>query len=126
MQTALGLKNRKQAFRLVWAQLTIVSLATLCALIWGIKASYSIFIGGFIGIVPSLYFVFKAFKYVGAQSAQKVIKAFYVGAAVKLFLTIVLFIAVYLWVPVSMLGTLIGFTLVILVQLFAPIIVKTP
>jgi ATP synthase protein I len=52
---------------------------------------YSTLLGGLISAVPNSYFALQAFKYQGAQNADKVVKSFIRGELGKLVLTGLLF-----------------------------------
>ncbi len=125
MSQVLAQKGRSAAFKVVAIQFGVVLLASVIALIWGFKSSWSLFCGGLISILPSLLFTYKAFQHSGAQAAKQVMRSFYLGEALKFFLIIVLFVLVFKFLPVLAGACLIGFVLAVLTQLTAPAIVKT-
>jgi len=54
-------------------------------------AAYSILIGGLISAISNYFFAVQAFRYRGARNAQKVVKSFMKGEAVKIVITLLLF-----------------------------------
>lgn len=112
------------AIRLFWVQL----LATLVVSVIGLaminkQASLSIIIGGLISILPNAYFARMLFRYSGAIVAQKIVKSFYQGEAMKLLLTFSLFALVFKTFNVVPLAFMVGFMVAQLMFWFAPLIV---
>lgn len=77
--------------RLLLVQLAVAVLFPLVLLPFGTNAALSAAAGGLASLVPNLYFAFRAFRYSGARSAQKILRSFYSGEAVKLVLTALIF-----------------------------------
>ena len=71
----------------------------------------SFFLGGVINIIPSFLFGKIFFKNTGARAAKKIVKAFYWGETVKIFTTVLFFIAVFQWPEVKALPLFLGFIL---------------
>lgn len=70
--------------------------------------------------VPNAYFSFKAFRYRGARAAQKIVRAFYLGEAVKILLMGAGFALSFIYVePLSSRALFAGFITVYLVGLMA-------
>jgi len=92
---------------LLWQLVCCVFLA-LVALYFGVTASYSVLLGGFICLLPNCYFAYRAFQYEGARAAREIVKSFYRGEAGKMVLTALLFSAVFIWVkplrPLALMG----------------------
>lgn len=89
----------KPAFqRVVLAQ----SVATLVAGLIGAGVdwiwAYSALLGGFTAVIPNGYFAFRVFAHQGAQSAARIVRAFYWGEAAKLGLTVAMFCLVFVLV----------------------------
>jgi len=125
MSQSLINKGRAAAYRLVIIQAVSVLLASLVALYWGSVTGLSVFAGGMISVISSLVFAYKAFQHTGAQASKQVMRAFYIGEALKFFLFITLLVMVFLWLPLSAAACLIGFVISVLIQLTAPLVVKT-
>lgn len=70
--------------------------------------------------VPNAYFTFKAFQYRGARAAQKIVRAVYLGEAVKILLTSAGFALTFVYVePLSSGALFAGFILIYLTGLLA-------
>ncbi|MEZ5526256.1 MAG: ATP synthase subunit I [Gammaproteobacteria bacterium] len=83
-------------------------------------SAYSLLLGGMICTVPNAYFSFKAFRYRGARAAQKIVRAFYLGEAVKILLMGAGFALSFIYVePLSSRALFAGFITVYLVGLMA-------
>ena len=125
MANLLVAQGQKTALLIVATQASVVTLASMVALFWGIDVAYSVLIGGLIHVLPSLYFAIKVFKHAGAQAARQVVRAFYLGETLKIVFTIGLFIVVFMWIPVVVSACLVGYVLSVLMQMTTPFVVKT-
>lgn len=95
--------------------ITAVGYTTL-----GWIVAYSLLLGGMVCAIPNAYFSFKAFRYRGARAAQKIVRAFYVGEAVKIFLICAGFALSFVYVePLSSGALFAGFILVYIAGLLA-------
>lgn len=101
--------ERRNAFKLIGIQTIIVAILSALFLFSSIKSAYSVLLGGFCCILPSIYFAHKLFKYVGARMAKKAIAAFYLGEVIKLFMVGALSILVFKFVPIIPMSYFIGF-----------------
>ena len=82
--------------------------------------AYSLLLGGLICAVPNAYFTVKAFQYRGARAAQKIVRAFYLGEAVKILLICAGFALTFVYVePLSSGALFAGFIMTYLTGLFA-------
>jgi len=80
-------------------QLLVVSVAILMSfVIGGWKGAYSAGLGGFIYLLPQAYFAWRAFAHRGAQELRRIVTAFYLAEAVKIVISIGLFIVVFRFV----------------------------
>ncbi|OGT61531.1 MAG: hypothetical protein A3E85_05485 [Gammaproteobacteria bacterium RIFCSPHIGHO2_12_FULL_45_12] len=99
-----------QAYRMVAWQLAGVLLLAIVALpIGGQKTGLSVLAGGLAYGLANLFFVWRVFRYAGAQQMTQFIAAFFVGETLKLILSAMLFLMIVKYLPVSLLSTLIGF-----------------
>lgn len=86
---------RISAYNLVGFQALIAALmALIFFLMQGIEAAYSALQGGLIAALPNLVFAFLAFRYLTEGSADQARTSFMRGHALKILLTIGLFIGV--------------------------------
>tara|TARA_R110001592_G_scaffold309086_2_gene583146 strand:- start:30 stop:461 length:432 start_codon:yes stop_codon:yes gene_type:complete len=82
--------------------------------------AYSLLLGGMICAVPNAYFTVKAFRYRGARAAQKIVRAFYQGEAIKILLMSAGFALTFVYVePLSSGALFAGFILIYLTGLLA-------
>lgn len=108
-------------YKIIASQFVTVGLITTCgyALLGWISA-YSLLLGGLICAIPNAYFAIKAFEYKGARAAQKIVRAFYVGEAVKILLMCAGFALTFKFVqPLSTPAVFLGFVLVYVMGLIA-------
>ncbi len=79
-------------YKVIVAQLAATAfIAAVSLLFSGNVVAYSVLLGGLISALPNSYFAVQAFKYQGAQNADKVVKSFVRGELGKIGITIVLF-----------------------------------
>ena len=101
---------QQQAYQIVyWQTLGVIALA---ALVWpfaGTLHALSILAGGLAYCLPNLIFVWRVFRYAGAQQMNQFMAAFFAGEMIKLFLSGILFLLVVKYLPVSLLSVLVGF-----------------
>lgn len=103
-------KNQLLVRRLVIAQLILVLVLPLLCMAIDKVTAYSVLIGALIYFAPNLYFVYRAFKYRGARSAKMILRSFYAGESIKLFMTAILFGLTFALVkPISVLAVFAGF-----------------
>ena len=92
----------------------------------GWTSAYSLLLGGLICAVPNAYFTSKAFRYRGARAAQKIVRAFYVGEAVKILLMCAGFALTFNFVkPLSPTAVFSGFVVTYLTGLLVLVAVQT-
>jgi ATP synthase protein I len=85
---------QKAAFRLALWQVAITSAVAVCfGWFGGTGSAFSAAAGGGIGIVAGLYQALKMFRVDASASPDRFMMAAYVGEAVKILLTVALFIA---------------------------------
>lgn len=98
------LSAQKATKSILMIQLAItLSAATVCFFLLNAKAAYSAVVGGGISIIATLYFARQFLSSNVGLSALKIAKRFYIGEAVKLVLTAILFGIAILWLQVSFL-----------------------
>ena len=62
---------------------------------FSLQSGISAFLGGCVSVLPNAYFAKKLFHYQGAKAAQKIVKSFYQGEALKIGMSIALFACVF-------------------------------
>jgi len=103
----------------------VFSVLLLSLLLWVFKggmAGYSAVLGGITVILPNFYFARRLFAQTGAQAMNKIVRAFYVGEAMKLALTIGLCFLIFKLIPVAMLPFFIAFIIAQAVVFLVPLI----
>ena len=84
---------RRVAYSIVLGQAAITAVVALaCYLIFGLVSGWSAALGGGISTVASLAMVLFAFRRRAGLDARAIAGGFYVGEAVKLALTVLLFV----------------------------------
>ena len=79
-------------YRVIVAQLAWTVLLSIAGLMaFEVVFGYSALLGGLISALPNSYFALHAFKYQGAQNADKVVKGFIRGELGKIVFTGMLF-----------------------------------
>ncbi|ASQ44614.1 ATP synthase subunit I [Legionella clemsonensis] len=108
--------------RLLVAQLAIcIVIALILLLIWGSREALSALLGGFVVIIPTALFARKLFRYQGARAARQIVKSFYVGEALKIVATIVLFTFVFMSFKIAPLAFFLTYIVVLMSHWFAPL-----
>ncbi|MET4692249.1 F0F1 ATP synthase subunit I [Endozoicomonas lisbonensis] len=116
--------RRPAVHRVVLAQLLTTLCLSLFLLPMGIIHATSAFLGGLACSIPNAYLVWKAFRYRGANAAQKIARSFYQGEAGKFALTMLAFVLIFTLVkPVEPLSLFGAFVLVQAVNWFTPLLV---
>jgi ATP synthase protein I len=101
---------QNQAYRIVFLQLAgVIVLASLALILNGTQSGLSVLLGGLAYVVSNLLFVWGVFRFVGAQQMNLFVAAFFLGEAVKLVLSAILFLVIVKYLPVSLLSVLIGY-----------------
>lgn len=101
--------------RIIVAQLLASALLAAVFLVFSNAiAAYSALLGGLVSAVPNGYFAVQAFRFRGAQNAEKVVKSFRKGEVVKIMMTILMFAMIFTVVPnVEALALIVGFVAVL-------------
>jgi len=101
---------KKTAYKLVYWQLLIVlGLALIVGLLQEIKNGWSVLLGGFAYILPSMAFVWQVFARSAIRSAQRFVAIFFASEFVKLLTSAILFVLIINTIPTSVFSVLIGY-----------------
>jgi ATP synthase protein I len=93
---------RRLAGSVVLGQVVVTTVAAIiCFAVWGRVAGLSALIGGGISAVASAVLAFIGFAAPAGAPAERVARAFYVGEATKLAVTVALFVTVFVTMKVS-------------------------
>ena len=89
--------KKPQVLLVTQAQVVLLLVITMALFVFDSTLWLSCFVGGLIAVIPHLYFSVYAFRYVGAQFAQKATQAFYWGETGKFLITLIGFALVFLF-----------------------------
>lgn len=90
-------KNRTAAYRLLVVATAITAIVSFLLFISvDIETAYSAALGGLAYIVPNACFTKYVFRHSAAESARMAVSWFYVGEAVKVITTVLIFAACFL------------------------------
>ena len=110
---SMGAKNAVR--KIISIQLIITLLAIIaCFFFADVKAAYSAGVGGGISVIVTTYFASHVFSVGVGVPAAKIAKAFYIGEAVKIALTAILFMISILWLDVSFLPLFLTYAVTLL------------
>jgi ATP synthase protein I len=92
--------NNKLAAYKVLSVIAIISAAVALILLLSIgrEAAYSAALGGIACVLPNVLFARLAFRYSAADSAGLVMRWFYIGEAIKIIVTVLIFALSLSWV----------------------------
>ncbi len=125
LENELAKPGLKLAFKQIFISCIVVMSITVGIYFLGEQTSAkSALIGGLIGIIPNIIFALKAFRYVGARSAKKVVESFFSGVKIKMVLTAILFSLAFKFLVIEPLPLFGMFCLVMVMPLLQPIINK--
>jgi len=117
----LAKKGQISGLKLVAFQLLLVLIIALISTVFfSVKSGYSALAGGTTFLLPNLIFVLMTFAHAGARQTHKVLRGFYAGEAIKLFLTVLLFVVFLKYGSLSLTAFYISFSLLVTSQWLAP------
>lgn len=112
--------QRPPVHRIVILQLALTVIVGMIGWLHSEIAAYSAALGGLACALPNAYFIWRAFRYQGAQSMHLVANALYQGVAWKFILTALMFAVIFKmgW-QLNHLALFAGFVTVQLGQMFS-------
>lgn len=125
MSQSLARKGRMQAYKMVLVQLIISFVLFLIGLLISGTVSLSLGVGSLIVVVVNFIFATIVFRKAGAQAALDIKKALNLGESLKLMLAAALMAFAFIVLPVEGAPLLIGYSIIVLSQWFAPLIIKS-
>ncbi len=85
-------RNKHAAYKVLCVIAVVVAaIALVLLLVKGPVAAYSALLGGIACLLPNLLFARFAFRHSAANSASLVMRWFYIGEAVKIIVTVMIF-----------------------------------
>lgn len=116
------MKNQRDIWYLLLIQLSVsVFMALIVWVVYDTTASQSILLGGLVCVVPNAYFARLLFRYKGARAAKQIVNSFYKAEALKLLLTIGLFVLVFKLVSIKPWLFFVGFIAAQMMFWFVPL-----
>lgn len=114
----MAVKAVSSVARILGYQIAIIVVVSLGFAIGGGQKALSSTLGGLAAFIPNLYF---ALRISGSeqQEARKILRSFYIGESVKLFLTAALFIMIFQIPNIEILPVLAGYITALSVFWFA-------
>lgn len=110
MNSSLRNRVQKEAYYLVLLQLAgVCFLALMGLLFFSANIGLSILAGGLAYSLPNLIFVWRVFRYVGAQQMTRFMTAFFFGEMLKLIFSGIFVLMVVKTMPISLSSVLVGF-----------------
>lgn len=117
--------NKKTAYKIVAAQaLLTVIIALLLLVISSTRSAYSALAGGLVSVVSNFYLAAKLFRFERDVAPGRIGRAFYIGEAVKILITAVLFVFIFAVLNTEALYVLLTYGATLLVYWFA--LIATP
>nr|WP_019215647.1 ATP synthase subunit I [Legionella tunisiensis] len=80
---------------------TSVVIALAFLLTFGTNEAISAILGGLVAVIPSALFAKKLFHHQGARAARQIVKSFYIGEALKILSSVILFTLVFVLFKVA-------------------------
>jgi ATP synthase protein I len=117
--------TRASVYRWFLFQSMAVVVVSLVALILqGIQFAQSVLLGGVICLLPNLLFARWWFAYYRVQAVRKIVGIFFCAELLKLVLIGLFFVLVVVWLPINILGCLLGFMAAQVAFWLAPLVHK--
>ena len=122
-----NIRNKLAAYKIlaVEASITIV-LAFLLLMSVDAVIAYSVALGGLAFVIPNTFFARYVFRYSAAESVSLAIRWFYIGEAVKIIMTVLIFAACFIWVkPLNVIALFATFLIMMFVNTIGLALLKT-
>lgn len=102
----------------------IACLASLCYIVYGAQSAGSALLGGLVYLIPNVCFAMVLFKHQGARASRRIVNSFYKGEALKIGLSIALFIMVFVLFRVKPGAFFASYIVLQMTHWFAPLIIE--
>ena len=114
-----NINKRAAAYRILAGEVVITALIALLFLaIADVVTAWSALLGGLAYILPNILFVRFVFRHSAAESPQRAVSGLFIGEAVKLMSTAVLFALCFILVkPLSVVGLFSTFIMMVFINL---------
>ena len=110
--------NKAIAYRYLVIEAAVTAVIALILLIsMGKTAAYSALLGGAVFIMPNWLFTGVVFRRSDEDTARRILNRFFVGEALKIFVTIVLFALCFMFIrPLNVIALFATFILVMIIN----------
>lgn len=115
-------QTKKGLRKLHYLQLSLILLMFAGGLISSLNTAFSALFGGLTAFIPGYIFSRTLFRYSGAKAAKKIVKSFYVGEALKILTSIVLFIIIFNTYNIDPLMFFVSYIAVVMTHWLAPLL----
>jgi ATP synthase protein I len=116
--------NKAAITKLFTIQVVVLVVVSVVMMFIDKQTALSVFAGGATSVIPNLYFSYRFFKHAGASKSHLIVKNFYLGETVKLVLTVLFFALAFSSGVVQPAWFFLGFGIALVLQWFAPLLVK--
>jgi ATP synthase protein I len=117
----LAKNSHRSGLKLVGFQFSLVLFIALILTVFSsAKSGYSGLAGGMTFMLPNMVFVLMTFAHAGASKSKLILRGFYVGEAIKLTLTVILFSVFLKYGALFLPSFFISFLLLVVSQWLAP------
>ena len=112
-----------------YSQIALITIITLVIsliifIFYGYESGKSAFLGSLVGIVPNMFFAYKAFQFAGATNSRKVVESFFSGVKLKMVLMSLILGLTLRFVVINPIPFFSMFVLVMALPLITPFIIK--
>lgn len=122
-----NIKNKQAAYKILAVEAGItVGLAFLLLISVDTVVAYSVVLGGLAFVIPNTFFARYVFRYSAAESVSLAIRWFYIGEAVKIIMTVLIFATCFIWVkPLNVIALFATFLIMMFVNFIGLALLKT-
>lgn len=111
---------KKTAYKIIAAQILLtLAVAGLLLAVGTAKLAYSALAGGLISVVSGFYLAAKLFSFDQGVAPERILRAFFVGEAVKVAITVVMFTVIIVALDTEILIVVLTYIATLLVYWFA-------
>ncbi len=119
MKNTCGFGSVKQLLKVQFIMSLLISSGLL---LYDKQEAWAALLGGIVAIIPSYLFAAKLFQSQGARAAREIVRGFYIGEALKIFSTIILFTLAFSLFKIAPLPFFTTYIVVLMMHWFAPLI----
>ena len=114
----MAIGNLSTVAKILGYQMLIITVLSLGFAVGGWQKAFSSALGGLAAFIPNLFFALRVSASAG-QEPRRILRSFYTGESVKLFLTAALFLLIFQIPSLEVLPLLVGYVAALSVFWFA-------